>query len=98
MDGRAARTRSTSFPQADGSLGGLGGAAAELFLESGTIPAVFHRIGMRDKFSSIVGSQSYLQACYGMDEEAIVGKVQELLNRRVPAIKRPTLPSTQDSL
>jgi transketolase len=59
--------------------GGLGGAIAESLLESGTVPGFFHRIGLRCGFSSIVGSQHYLRACYGLDQHAIVTRVMELL-------------------
>lgn len=59
--------------------GGLGGAVAEVCLEQGAIPAVFHRIGLRAGFSSVVGSQDYLRRIYEMDEAAIVGRVTSLL-------------------
>jgi transketolase len=58
--------------------GGLGGAVAEVLLENGAIPAVFHRIGLRDGFSSIVGSQQYLRTQYGMDAASIVDAVKRL--------------------
>ena len=59
--------------------GGLGGAVAEALLERGAVPGFFHRIGLRQGFSSIVGSQSFLRARYGLDRHAVVAKVQELL-------------------
>ncbi len=62
--------------------GGLGGAVAESLLESGVMPGFFHRIGLREGFSSIVGSQNYLRTHYGMDHEAIVAKVIQLLGAR----------------
>ncbi len=62
--------------------GGLGGAIAELCLEQGQIPGFFYRIGLRSVFSTLVGSQDYLREKYGMDEEAIVSKVRELVSRR----------------
>lgn len=52
--------------------GGLGGAVAEVCLEAGVPPRGFHRVGLRAGFSSIVGSQNYLRARYGIDEAAIV--------------------------
>ena len=60
-------------------LGGLGGAVAEICLESGEIPKAFYRIGLRDRFSTIVGSQPYLRERYKMDVKSIVKKVEELL-------------------
>ena len=67
--------------------GGLGGAVAESLLESDYRPSFFHRIGLRNGFSSIVGSQSYLREQYCMDANAIRAKAIELLrsNARVPS-------------
>ena len=61
--------------------GGLGGAVAEGCLDAGVHPRKFARIGLAEGFSSIVGSQSYLRAKYGMDERAIAGRARELLAR-----------------
>ena len=58
--------------------GGLGGAVAEVCLESAVRPRVFHRIGLRAGFSSIVGSQEYLRSRYDMDASAIVSCVKSL--------------------
>lgn len=62
--------------------GGLGGAVAESLLESGVVPRAFHRIGLRSGFSSIVGSQDYLRAAYGMDAPSIVEAVRRLVEAR----------------
>jgi transketolase len=67
--------------------GGLGGAVAELCLEAGVLPKLFHRIGLRTGFSSIVGSQSYLRGRYGMDEGAVVQAVKRLLAKPVTALE-----------
>jgi transketolase len=64
--------------------GGLGGAVAEVLLESGERPRRFRRIGLRHGFSSIVGSQEHLRRAYGLDENAICDSISELL--RAPAI------------
>lgn len=61
--------------------GGLGGLVAETCLEAGIIPRAFRRIGLRSGFSSIVGSQDYLRAHYGMDEAAIVASATEQVAR-----------------
>lgn len=69
--------------------GGLGGAVAETLLESGAIPQCFHRIGLRDGFSSVVGSQKYLRQHYKMDCTAIVKAVRKLLaDSAIPAPRR----------
>ena len=60
--------------------GGLGGAVAETLLESGTVPQAFRRIGLRDGFSSLVGSQKFLRQHYQMDRTAVVAAVYDLLS------------------
>lgn len=59
-------------------LGGLGAAVAEVLLENNAIPGFFHRIGLRDRFSSVVGSQDYLRRYFGLTAEAIAEKVRTL--------------------
>ena len=60
-------------------LGGLGSVVAEELLENGSAPAVFRRIGLREKFTSVVGDQSYLRHTYGMSSEKIVAEVYDQL-------------------
>jgi transketolase len=62
-------------------VGGLGGAIAETLLERGELPRAFYRLGLRAGFSSIVGSQSYLRASYGLDEHAIMNAARALAAR-----------------
>lgn len=62
--------------------GGLGGAIAEYCLETGPRPRVFRRIGLREEFSTVVGSQAFLRARYGMDKDAVKRTVRELLGAR----------------
>lgn len=59
--------------------GGLGGAVAEALLEGGTPPRRFYRIGLRAGFSSIIGSQEYLRAAYGINASGIAAKVRVML-------------------
>jgi transketolase len=59
--------------------GGLGGATAEVLLESAVRPDKFLRIGLGNKFSSIVGSQRYLRKRYGIDSDAVYSKVKNLI-------------------
>ncbi|MGZ8376242.1 MAG: transketolase family protein [Gemmatirosa sp.] len=63
-------------------VGGLGGAVAECCLEGGAAPRRFTRVGLRAGFSSIVGSQDYLRARYGLDAHAVVATVRQLLGAR----------------
>ncbi|AYQ56973.1 Transketolase, C-terminal section [Bathymodiolus thermophilus thioautotrophic gill symbiont] len=60
--------------------GGLGGAIAEVCMDNSIMPKVFLRIGLDDRYSSIVGSQDYLKAYYGINQNAIVKKVLDLLS------------------
>mgnify|MGYP003970546047 FL=1 len=59
--------------------GGLGSAVAEVCMDNGIVPKVFLRIGLNNRYSSVVGSQDYLKAHYEMDTSAIVKRVLELL-------------------
>ena len=59
--------------------GGLGGAVAETLMDNNVYPHKFLRVALEAGFSSIVGSQKYLRKQYGLDAEAIVGKIRKLL-------------------
>lgn len=61
--------------------GGLGGLVAETCLELDAVPGAFARIGLRNGFASVVGSQAYLRAHYGMDAAAIVEAVRGAVRR-----------------
>src|SRR4051812_13965194 len=58
--------------------GGLGGLVAETLLDHGVTPRRFRRMGMRNGFSSIVGSQAYLRKRYGLDADAVTRTALEL--------------------
>lgn len=53
-------------------VGGLGSAVAEIMCDFGVRVDFFARLGLRDCFSSVVGSQTYLRRIFEIDEEAIV--------------------------
>jgi transketolase len=59
--------------------GGLGGAIAEALMEAGAFPSFFLRMGLRNTFSSAVGSQQYLRKVYSLDAAAIVRAVSTKL-------------------
>lgn len=59
-------------------IGGLGGAVCETLAEEGC-PCRVHRMGMPDVYSCIVGTQQYLRQRYGMDDETIAAKAEEIL-------------------
>ncbi len=60
-------------------LGGLGSVVAEELMETGSAPSVFKRIGLREKFTSVVGDQRYLRHTYGMSASNIVAQVCDKL-------------------
>lgn len=62
--------------------GGLGGAIAESLMEAGVHPRFFVRLGLRNTFSSVVGSQQYLRKVYGLDAGAIARTVSAKLGVR----------------
>jgi transketolase len=65
--------------------GGLGGTIAETLMEAGVFPCFFFRMGLRNTFSSVVGSQQYLRKVYSLDAAAIVQTVSTKLHAAVPA-------------
>ena len=51
--------------------GGLGGAIDESLMEAGVFPGFFVRMGLRNTFSSVIGSQKYLRTVYSLDAASI---------------------------
>jgi transketolase len=66
--------------------GGLGGAVAEALLEAGAPPRFFFRMGLRDTFSSVVGSQQYLRKVYSLDAPSIARVASSRLGIAIPAL------------
>lgn len=60
-------------------LGGLGGAVAEVCLEHGVRPRRFRRLGIADKYTSIVGDQQFLRAHVGLDHRSVAAAARQLL-------------------
>ena len=61
--------------------GGLGGAVAEVLAESGEGAFTFRRLGLPSAFSSVVGTQEYLRAQYGLTAEAIASAITSTLEK-----------------
>ena len=61
-------------------IGGFGGAVAEVLAELPSPRGRLLRVGLGDKYSSIVGSQKYLRDFYEMSSRAIVERVREALD------------------
>lgn len=68
------------------TIGGLGGAVAEICLERHWIPNVFHRFGLQSQFSSVVGDQDYLRKEYGLDAESIAKNCLKLLEGQTTGV------------
>ena len=58
-------------------VGGFGSAVAEVLAEMKDKKAVLMRIGLNDEYSVRVGNQKYLRQQYGINNEAIVRKIEE---------------------
>lgn len=65
--------------------GGLGSAVAESLLERGAAPRFFYRIGLREGFSSVVGSQDFLRDQYDINASSIVAVVESRLCLKLAA-------------
>lgn len=61
-------------------VGGFGGSVAEVLSELPNPRARLVRIGLDDRYSSIVGSQKYLRDVYGMSARKIADRVREVAN------------------
>ena len=60
--------------------GGLGSAVAEIILNNGIFPKKFKMIGLESKFSTIVGSQSYLRKINNLDTDSVVNEIKSLIH------------------
>lgn len=62
----AAGHRAVFTMEEHGITGGLGSAVAELLMERGQYPAVFHRYGVPDSFAMLTGSRDYQLDYFGL--------------------------------
>ncbi|MFA7709779.1 MAG: transketolase C-terminal domain-containing protein [Candidatus Neomarinimicrobiota bacterium] len=60
-------------------FGGLGSAVSEVLMKYNYYPKKFLSIGLKEGFSSIVGSQKYLRKRYNMDAQSIYNQIKSLL-------------------
>jgi transketolase len=60
-------------------LGGLGGAVSEVCMDLDVRPRRFRRMGIQDRYTSVVGDQDYLRHAVGIDRESISRTVAQLL-------------------
>lgn len=61
--------------------GGLGGAVAEACLENAVQVTSFRRLGIDDRYPSIVGDQAYMRAHFGLDRDAVAAALRHMLGR-----------------
>lgn len=62
-------------------VGGLSSALLEVMADASCWPTRFIRVGLQDRFSSAVGSQTYLRQMYGLDAETIAARVRTAVGR-----------------
>lgn len=61
-------------------FGGLGGALAEIFAGMNERHARLIRLGLKDVYTTVVGSQDFLRKYYSLSAETIVRKLREMMN------------------
>lgn len=62
-------------------IGGLGSAISEICLDNKIYPRSFKRMGLKDIYSSVVGSQEYLREFYNLGEEDLINNVMKILDK-----------------
>lgn len=65
----AAGHRAVFTMEEHGITGGLGSAVAELLMERGQYPVVFHRYGVPDSFAMLTGSRDYQLDYFGLSPQ-----------------------------
>lgn len=73
-----ARTRVAIITLEEHSIiGGLGSAVAEVLADNG-LAVPFRRLGLHDKYLSVIGRQDFLRTQAGLSEEVVVDVIKEL--------------------
>lgn len=62
------------------TIGGFGGAVAEVMAEKRYRKAALLRIGLNDIYATIVGNQKYLRDQYGLSAKKIAERIEEEIN------------------
>ena len=83
MDRDAVRRLTERFPilltaEEHNITGGFGSAVCEIVAELGNGCRVF-RVGLKDRYTAVVGNQQYLREVYGMDAESIADRAEALI-------------------
>lgn len=79
----AQETRAILTVEEHNITGGLGGAIAEVLLESGTLPLVFERMGLPDQFAQGYGTRAEMKAMNGISPQAIYQKIVRIYQRKL---------------
>lgn len=79
----AQETKAIFTIEEHGVIGGLGSAVAEVIAESNNRRVLFKRVGIRNQFCDVVGSQDYLRSIAGLDIEGIINQVRENARRSI---------------
>jgi transketolase len=72
-------------------IGGLGSAVAEVLAESGLRRIRLKRCALPSQFTTIVGSQAYLRAHYGLTEDGILASIYPMLRSLRRGITRKAM-------
>jgi len=75
------RTRGILVLEENNRIGGLGGAITEVCMDSSILPKSFVRLGMPDKYSSVVGTQRYLRKYYGISKENVIAEILKVCSK-----------------
>jgi transketolase len=65
-------------------IGGLGGAVAEVLMETPGLAVRFKRLGLPSAFSSEAGTQEYLRGRFGLTAGSVAAQVRALLKPVAP--------------
>jgi transketolase len=75
----ATETRAVFTLEEHSTVGGLGGAVAEVMAEMERPVARLVRIGVPPGFTSIAGDQDFMRRLHGLDEESVLARVRQAL-------------------
>lgn len=60
-------------------VGGLSSAISEVCIDNGSLPKAMIRMGMKDEYSVVVGTQKYLRKHFGLDSDSIINEIKKVL-------------------
>ena len=86
MDRDAVKRLTERFPilvtaEEHNVTGGFGSAVCEVTAELGNGCRIY-RVGLKDRYTAVVGNQQYLREVYGMDAESIADRAEALIHEK----------------